>query len=501
MKMKKAFILLLVCCYTVTIYAQKPVSAARSLYEQGRQCYAVQEYSDALDFCTKSMEAANMNADADTYNRCIFMIGNIYAIFKDYERSNYYFRMGYSSSIERRDYECQFLFACNIVATYCLLGDDEKAREYYDIQVQIPIGDIKKKTLYGLYNKGLIAQSRESYAEAAYYHEQTLEYAINNEMDSLYIITQYAELCDIALGQGKWDDALENATLFMEASQMMGDKYQLVSAYKRMRDTYKQMGDTVNEDRYNDLYTALQDTVFNRKRFNTANNNLFEYTNRVNQERIDGLNSRIDNQLMWLSLFAFFIIILCVSIFFIITNYLSLRKAQRLLIAKNEELVMLEESRSALREQYIESVEKRCEHMADDGVDGTPEGENTNIKLNNDKINLLLKDITTVMSDINIISQPNFTLNTLVTMVNSNTAYVSWVINTTYGKNFKALLNEYRIHEACRRLSDMENYGNKTIQAIYEELGYKSASNFIKAFKNVMGMTPSVYQNLIKDKE
>lgn len=35
-----------------------------------------------------------------------------------------------------------------------------------------------------------------------------------------------------------------------------------------------------------------------------------------------------------------------------------------------------------------------------------------------------------------------------------------------------------------------------TIQAIYEDLGYKSASNFIKAFKNVIEMTPSMYLKL-----
>lgn len=74
------------------------------------------------------------------------------------------------------------------------------------------------------------------------------------------------------------------------------------------------------------------------------------------------------------------------------------------------------------------------------------------------------------------------------------------VINETYGKNFKTYLNEFRIREACRRLTDTEHYGNMTIQAIYQELGYKTAASFINAFRKVNGVTPSQYQKLSQTK-
>ena len=102
------------------------------------------------------------------------------------------------------------------------------------------------------------------------------------------------------------------------------------------------------------------------------------------------------------------------------------------------------------------------------------------------------------MNDVAIISRSDFNLNMLADMVDSNTKYVSWIINDTYKKNFKTMLNEYRIHEACRRMSDTEHYGNMTLQAIYEELGYNSAASFIQSFKKVNGMTPSQYQKLLR---
>ena len=80
-------------------------------------------------------------------------------------------------------------------------------------------------------------------------------------------------------------------------------------------------------------------------------------------------------------------------------------------------------------------------------------------------------------------------------LINSNTSYVSSVINDAYGKNFKTLLNERRINEAAKWLTD-ENYQNQTIQAIYESVGYRNSVSFLRAFKKIYGMKPSEYQKL-----
>ncbi|WP_288153227.1 helix-turn-helix domain-containing protein [uncultured Prevotella sp.] len=77
---------------------------------------------------------------------------------------------------------------------------------------------------------------------------------------------------------------------------------------------------------------------------------------------------------------------------------------------------------------------------------------------------------------------------------------VSQVINEHYGKNFKALLNECRIREACRRLTDAD-YGHLTIEGVAISVGIKSRSHFSSYFKQVTGMSPSVYQKISKEEE
>lgn len=112
----------------------------------------------------------------------------------------------------------------------------------------------------------------------------------------------------------------------------------------------------------------------------------------------------------------------------------------------------------------------------------------------------LLGQINEVINDGKSISDPDFSLQKLADAVGSNTKYVSQVINEYYNKNFKTLLNECRLREATRRLADQEHYGNMTIQAIYEEVGYTNAVSFIRAFKRMYGITPSEYQKNAAEK-
>ena len=53
-----------------------------------------------------------------------------------------------------------------------------------------------------------------------------------------------------------------------------------------------------------------------------------------------------------------------------------------------------------------------------------------------------------------------------------------------------------RVRLACMRLSDLEGFGNYTVKAIGESVGYKVYGTFINVFKKATGITPSMYQKL-----
>ena len=58
----------------------------------------------------------------------------------------------------------------------------------------------------------------------------------------------------------------------------------------------------------------------------------------------------------------------------------------------------------------------------------------------------------------------------------------------------------YRIREACRRLSDPAR-SNLTIEAISDELGFRSRSNFNTVFKKITGLTPGSYQKFAREEK
>jgi len=102
------------------------------------------------------------------------------------------------------------------------------------------------------------------------------------------------------------------------------------------------------------------------------------------------------------------------------------------------------------------------------------------------------------LNDADVICQKDFSLAKLSKMIGSNTTYVSQVINEKYDLSFSNLLGHFRVKEACRRMDDQENYGNMTIEAISNSVGFRSRVTFLMVFKREIGMTPSEYLKAAK---
>lgn len=104
----------------------------------------------------------------------------------------------------------------------------------------------------------------------------------------------------------------------------------------------------------------------------------------------------------------------------------------------------------------------------------------------------LLSKIVDIMEHSREIYDPEFSIDVLARLCGEKTKVVSAELNNSLSKNFSALLNEYRVREMCRRLSNPDT-SSMTIEAIAQEVGYKSRSTYINAFKKYTGLTPSEY--------
>jgi AraC-like DNA-binding protein len=73
--------------------------------------------------------------------------------------------------------------------------------------------------------------------------------------------------------------------------------------------------------------------------------------------------------------------------------------------------------------------------------------------------------------------------------------HVSQIINSRFNSNFFDFVNEYRVEEAKRLLTD-KSRNHYTILAIAQEAGFNSKTSFNTAFKRFAGHTPSAYRNM-----
>lgn len=106
----------------------------------------------------------------------------------------------------------------------------------------------------------------------------------------------------------------------------------------------------------------------------------------------------------------------------------------------------------------------------------------------------LIAKIEQIIQNDSSVFDPDYQMSRLCSQVGSNPTYVSRAINAHYGKNFKTVLTERRVREACRRLDNPGCNSTLTIEAICLEVGFKSRTAFASAFKNVTGLTPSEYR-------
>lgn len=88
----------------------------------------------------------------------------------------------------------------------------------------------------------------------------------------------------------------------------------------------------------------------------------------------------------------------------------------------------------------------------------------------------------------------NFNIEDIAEALNTNTRYLSQVINESFEMNFFNFVNKYRIEEAKEILhsKDAEIY---TIEGVAKMVGFNSKSSFNGAFKKSTGFTPSEFKN------
>lgn len=91
---------------------------------------------------------------------------------------------------------------------------------------------------------------------------------------------------------------------------------------------------------------------------------------------------------------------------------------------------------------------------------------------------------------------PGVTIQGLSKSIGVNRTYLSNYINETYHVNFNTWLNTLRVEEAKRRIAES---ASESLAEIAEEVGFADLAHFSKQFKQLEGISPSVYRKGVRE--
>ncbi len=455
-----------------------------SCYYKGMSELHKSNYNVALRNLLKFIqtEEQQKSSDKEKLLRAYMAAGSIHNVYSDFEQAVEFYDKGLYICKELNDQKAEFELINNLIGIFC---DSKKlaiAEKYNVMILNLNNVNVGMRKAYYLFNKGYIAKGRGD--------DNTL---VNSMKEGLILLKQYnlspvnkvypyQEIYQAYERQGLYDKTLKYLNEYYNVAVISNQKYLVIDCYKAYMRLYTKIGNKEKSLYYQDKYFKYTDSILNMRNFIQIRNEHLAYEKHVTGVKIDNLEQVSTMQRNMLVVVILGLVLTLLVVFVIYRQYRTLHTVNQALYERNRELLEAD-------------VRSHTTHRTKDiGRNSTDDKETES---RNDD---LLDKINTVMADEDTFCNSDFSLTMLADLVGSNTLYISQVINTTYYKNFRSFINEYRVRVGMKRLMDTDNFGNYSIQGIAESVGYKSASNFVLAFKKVTGMTPSLYKKMTKEK-
>ena len=265
-----------------------------------------------------------------------------------------------------------------------------------------------------------------------------------------------------------------------------GMQSELIDNYRAMAKVYDAMGNRQMAEQLDYKFLKARDEFIQKSHAEMVEKSRFlDEMRRVNDQvaQIQAKHERAHQLLLMMTLIA---VIILIAMVLLVRSNIKQRNYIRHLYEKNVQLLDVKVT-----------AEQPASHSIDKQEDSAPKYQS---QLDQESEDRLFERIKNVMDDIAIICKPDFSLQQLAIQVGSNYKYVSQVVNESYGKSFKQVLNEQRVREACRILNDPNQSAHLTIEAIAANLGFNSRSNFTVTFKRITGISPSDFMKMAKEK-
>mgnify|MGYP002515499739 CR=1 FL=1 len=460
------------------------------------------DYSKSMDYLGKSNKLAE--GLPELLPRVLLNYGNMYQTMGSQwaddnlnRKAADCFYKAFHAAVRVKLYDVADLAFANVIAVEWSLGQFAVVEKMYPKYLEYSAG--RKETVDSRYTKLLY----QGYKQLS--HKQPLR-AVETFKRQLPIVStgvEYLRLLfnaheNIALAYASAGD-YGSAVANMRKAEALARRYDLkdgkLEVYSYLRQYLRKGGWTAEAEAYQRRYYQLKDSLQNYQQVMGVSK--LEFLGKIEDARqeLEEMQQRQRVSMVLLVVALCVAGVVAVSLSVVYRKNRQLSAANKVLYKKNIEVQDAEAQLRRLHQEEMEknAVLKTVGTAGGKAAEGAQEtGKYKKSGLSEDAKDNMMERIKTAMESCEEIYSPEFSINTLAQLLDTNYKYVSQVINERTNGNFSTFVNTYRIKEACRRINGgiMKNY---TIEALSNSVGFRSRMSFFKAFKLQTGLTPSEY--------
>ena len=466
----------------------KADSALCSVYN-GLGLYASniqKDYAGSLQYFFKGVEAAKRAKYKRLHGILLCNIAGIYHLQKD-TQGIIYTKECYDLGHQEHDPYLSYIGAIRTASMLNMQGAHQEALKYvYEAEFLMKQNNFYDEaevyTLYGyiLYN----LPDREKEAES--YFLKALGIKEKSKMSS--ILNAYLGYSELLIKQNRLNESIN---LLLEGLDYSHNKPATIfrsDLILKLSECHEMSGQYNLALNYFKQYKNETDSLFNIEKERATNELRIKYDteraeNEAKQTKLELLQESKKKQTLLLLLL---IVLTASSLMYYIFH--KKHKFYKAIVLQNKEAIR----RESLLKERISSLEKTKITSITESMSSSQYASSS---LTEAKKTELFHALEKLMSEDHIYTDNLLTKDKVAKLLGSNRTYLSQIINEQTGKTFTQYINEYRIQDAIRILSDSNN--QTPIKNLSTELGFSSTTTFYKQFQTVTGMTPTQYRNQV----
>ncbi|MCX6288043.1 MAG: helix-turn-helix domain-containing protein [Bacteroidetes bacterium] len=337
---------------------------------------------------------------------------------------------------------------------------------------------------FNLTNIGDTWMKLKRFDSAQFYYSRALDFS-SRDQDYLPMSCTYLSLGEMNTELKNYTTAIQFLNQGLYYSRLLNYRVQWETAYNLLSECYNAAGNHEKALLYLKLHNEIKDSIFTEKAHQEVANMTIKYETQKKDKEIIRLNVDSKNKQAKIRI-AVIIILLIVMITGFVSYYIWLYYRKKVM-PKVKALSFIQEMISIEKEgdnRRLRAFDKLLPPELKPFTDTPPLPTEINKNLIVQLEGLLIKD--------KIYLNENMSLTETAHMLDTNTAYLSRLINEHYTINFSAFLNRYRIEEAKKMILD-DHCNNLSIEGIAKNAGFRSKSTFNQVFKNSTGLTPTEF--------